>query len=188
MLSLFQQFSIILGGQENFIRQGASSLIVAEMCGNINTNESASSNAGRMGLMLIQPQLLSSIQRSFFLPCSAATATPSRSSFRRRRAISGSRWSCNGYRCALRSSDRRAMYCDYSLNGCQSAKPMLVLFNSQLLIQGITGSCKLYLLLSSFQFAQVTVHYLPFSDEPKETIQTQSGGSASLLPMKCSVP
>ena len=42
------------------------------MCRNINTNESASSNAGRMGLMLIQPQLLSSIQRSFFLPCSAA--------------------------------------------------------------------------------------------------------------------
>ena len=111
VLSLFQQFSIILGGQENFIRQGASSLIVAEMCGNINTNESASSNAGRMGLMLIQPQLLSSIQRSFFLPCSAATATPSRSSFRRRRAISGSRWSCNGYRCALRSIDRRAMLC-----------------------------------------------------------------------------
>ena len=72
VFSLFQQFSIILGGQENFIRQGASSLIVAEMCGNINTNESASSNAGRMGLMLIQPQLLSSIQRSFSLPCSAA--------------------------------------------------------------------------------------------------------------------
>ena len=42
------------------------------MCRNINTNESASSNAGRMGLMLIQPQLLSSIQRSFSLPCSAA--------------------------------------------------------------------------------------------------------------------
>ena len=42
------------------------------MCGNINTNERASSNAGRMGLMLIQPQLLSSIQRSFSLPCSAA--------------------------------------------------------------------------------------------------------------------
>lgn len=42
------------------------------MCGNINTNERASSNAWRMGLMLIQPQLLSSIQRSFSLPCSAA--------------------------------------------------------------------------------------------------------------------
>ena len=36
---------------------------------------------------------------------------PSRSSFRRWRAISGNRWSCNGYRCALRSIDRRAMYC-----------------------------------------------------------------------------
>ena len=68
MFSLFQQFSIILGGQENFIRQGASSLIVAEMCGNINTNESASSNAGRMGLMLIQLQLLSSIRCSFIAP------------------------------------------------------------------------------------------------------------------------
>ena len=54
------------------MQQGASSLIVAEMCGNINTNERASSNAGRMGLMLIQPQLLSSIRRSFSLPCSAA--------------------------------------------------------------------------------------------------------------------
>lgn len=42
------------------------------MCRNINTNESASSNAGRMRLMLIQLQLLSSIQRSFSLPCSAA--------------------------------------------------------------------------------------------------------------------
>ena len=72
MFSLFQQFTIIPGGQENFIRQRTSSLIVAEMCGNINTNESALSNAGRMGLMLIQLQLLSSIRRSFSLPCSAA--------------------------------------------------------------------------------------------------------------------
>ena len=72
MFSLFQQFTIIPGGQENSIRQGASSLIVAEMCGNINTNESASSNAGRMRLVLIQLQLPPSIRRSFSLPCSAA--------------------------------------------------------------------------------------------------------------------
>ena len=42
------------------------------MCGNINTNERASSNAGRMRLMLIQLQLLPFIQHTFFLPCSAA--------------------------------------------------------------------------------------------------------------------
>ena len=42
------------------------------MCGNINTNESASSNAGRMRLVLIQLQLPPSIRRSFSLPCSVA--------------------------------------------------------------------------------------------------------------------
>ena len=51
----------------------------------------------------------------FFLPCSAATGTPSKSSFWRRRATWENRWSCNGYRCALRSSDRRAMYCGVHL-------------------------------------------------------------------------
>ena len=72
VFSLSQKFSIIPEWHGSRTRRCASSLIVAEMCGNINTNESASSNAGRIGHMLIQLQLLSSIQRSFSLPCSAA--------------------------------------------------------------------------------------------------------------------
>ena len=48
----------------------------------------------------------------------------------------------------------------YSLHGFQSAKRMLVLFNSQLQIQRITGSYKLCLLFCSFRFAQLIVHYL----------------------------
>ena len=42
VFSLFLQFSIIWGGRGSRTRQSASSQIVAEMCGNINTNESAS--------------------------------------------------------------------------------------------------------------------------------------------------
>ena len=72
VFSLSQKFSIIPEWHGSRTRRCASSLIVAEMCGNINTNESASSNAGRIGHMLIQLQLLSSIRRSFSLPCSAA--------------------------------------------------------------------------------------------------------------------
>ena len=72
VFSLLQKFSIIPEWHGSRTRRRASSLIVAEMCRNINTNEHASSNAGRIGLMLVQLQLLPFIQHTFFLPCSAA--------------------------------------------------------------------------------------------------------------------